>query len=251
MALRVQALWNHSRPIKIMVLLLFLVNIMAPIIIVCQMYATAILVPATPPFTGCSTIITSTNLTYVISIPSFVYETIVIVLTVTKSYPLLRQGPITLPLSNLLFNDGLIFYCAIVAAQLLVIICSYSGNTSLIISVAATGLVLPVSAVACNRLLLRLQSALISQDVMSLDPKSSITNASIGMWNLPVATNDSGTGASDFDRGRGRRRQEQLATNWTAIVMADLVEHQLQSPSQAPGREPRRSEEGAEHGVAH
>jgi hypothetical protein len=251
MALRVQALWNHSRPIKIMVVLLFLVNLIAPIVVVCHIYTTAILVPAKPPFTGCA-IIASTNLAYIVFVPAFFYETLIIVLTVIKSYPLLRQGSITLPLSNLLFKDGLVFYCAILATQLITLICSYSGNMSLLMSVTLSGPALPVSTVACNRLLMRLQTALVNQDVLALDPKSLATNASIGLWNMPVLTTDEfSIGTSELERGRGQKRQEELATNWTDIVLADLADHHLQSPSQAPGRDGRdlrkRTNEDATH----
>jgi hypothetical protein len=250
MALRVQALWSHSRPIKLMVILLFLVNLIAPIVVVSHIYATGLLVPAKPPFTGCS-IVASSNFTYMVFIPAFLYETLIIVLTVIKSYPLLRQGSITLPLSNLLFKDGLVFYFAILATQLITLICSYTGNMSLLMSITLSGPALPVSTVACNRLLMRLQSALINQDVLAVEPKSSATNASIGLWNIPVLTTDEfSIGRSELERGRGQKRQEELATNWTDIVLADLAEHQHQSPSQAPGRELRRSEEGAGQGVA-
>jgi hypothetical protein len=232
MTIRVLALWNHSRPVKLALVLLLPINLVTPSIVVGYIHATAKITPATPPFTGCS-MIASNKFIYLIFLTPLIYETLVIVLTVIKSYPILRMGPISLPVFELLFQDGLAFYCAIVAAEALTLICAYSGNMSLIITVPLSSPALPLAAVACNRLLMRLQSMLIKRDVMALGPRSLTTNGSIGFWNRPVTTTDEfnpGT-VFDFERGKRRKRQEELATNWTELVLADLAEHKHQSSS--------------------
>jgi hypothetical protein len=241
MTIRAQALWNHSRPIKMVLLLFLLVTVLTPPIVVGRMYAKATLKPATPPFTGCS-ITAPTQLIYVIYIPAFIDETLIIMLTVIKSYPIFRQGLTKLPLYNLLFRDGLVYYCAIVVAQVLTLVCFYSGN----ISIPLSGPSLPAAIVACNRLLIRLQSVLINQDVTTLDPKSSTINGSTGLWSGSIFTTDEFSArVSHFER-RGHRQRDELATNWTELVLADLAEHQQQCKIQAACRDTGDSVEGTE-----
>jgi hypothetical protein len=249
MTIRVHAQWNHSRFIEGVLALLFPVNILAPSVAVGHIYATATFTPATPPFTGCS-IIASTKFTYLVFLSPLVYETLIIVLTIIKSYPILRLGSINLPLSNLLFRDGLVFYCAIVAAEVLTLVCTYSRNTSLLITVPIAGPSLPVSSVACNHLLMRLQSVLINQDVLALDSKSPHTNGSIGLWTGPGITTEFSLGTTlDFERGRGRKRTEELATGCTDIVLEELAAHQHQSPSPSTSRDTRNIKDGANQGT--
>jgi hypothetical protein len=250
MTLRGQALWSHSRPIKIVLLLLFLATGLAPFIVVGHIYAKATLEPATSPFTGCS-IIASNGLLYIIYVPAFINSTVLIILTIIRSYPFLRQGSTRLPLHHLLLGDGLAFYCVIVAAQIITLICTYSINLSLV-SVPLSGSALPVAVVACNRMLIRLQSVLVSQDVMALDPRSSGANVSAGLWSRGVLTTyEFSVRAHHFERGRGRKRRDEIATNWTELVLADLADHQHQVQNQATGRDPRRLETGAGQDVTH
>ncbi|PVG00132.1 hypothetical protein CPB86DRAFT_783000, partial [Serendipita vermifera] len=235
MTLRVRALWNHSRPVQIVVTLLFLGNILISFIVVGYAHATTVIVPADPPFTGC-TVTTSSrfaNITLIITIPSaFIFETLVIIFTVIGSYPLIRQRDIKLPLFHLLFTDGLAFYCVIMAAQLLTLICFYDGDMSVLFTVAISSPAVPVTAVASNRLLLRLQNVLVTQDVMMRDPDSSNTNASTLLWAEPVVTTDEfSVRTSHSERGRGSKRYCPLSTQWSSIALADLGDHQHQSTS--------------------
>lgn len=127
-----------------------------------QAYANGVLVPETPPFTGCVVIFGSKNL-WTVLIPGIIFETTVVTLIIYKTWHFATQGNIHTPLYTMLFNDGLVYYLAIAASQLLVFVCLVVPST-LTIPVLRSYSTSAVAAVACNRLLARLQRLLLSKD---------------------------------------------------------------------------------------
>jgi hypothetical protein len=83
----------------------------------------------------------------------------VIILIVIKSYPLVRVPGFKAPLSSLLFEDGLAFYCIILISQIITLI-SWIRPSLVTYPVIESFPSFFVIIIACNRLLLRSQRLL-------------------------------------------------------------------------------------------
>ncbi|CAG8728831.1 11425_t:CDS:2, partial [Acaulospora colombiana] len=90
--------------------------------------------PQLPPFTGCTVITVAKLKLHMIFISSLVFETCVIILTLIKVYPIFRYAPGRLPLVTMLLNDAIV-----------------------------------VGAIACNRLLIRIQELLLRREIVELE----------------------------------------------------------------------------------
>ncbi|PVF96506.1 hypothetical protein CPB86DRAFT_798816 [Serendipita vermifera] len=157
MLVRVHALWPNSRIAPGMAILLFLFNIITFISVLCHVYTTAIIIPSAPPFTGCL-FLANFKSTYLIFIGLLVFETYVIALILAKCVPIALKRRVKSPLSTVLMTDRLIYYIVVLAFQVLDIIIGLTGNFSLVTIVIRSYPVTALVGVACNRLLIRLQS---------------------------------------------------------------------------------------------
>lgn len=88
------------------------------------------------------------------------YETMVIGLTVYKSWAVARRSGVHPPLYSLLLGDGVIYYLLIMASQILSLIVALVP-TSLSIIILLPSPSIAVTGVACNHLFTRLQRHLL------------------------------------------------------------------------------------------
>lgn len=110
-----------------------------------------------PPFTGCLFLPTFEPL-YLILVGSLVFETYAIAFILIKCIPLALKRRTKSPLSTVLVTDGLICHITIVTFQLFDIIITFTGPISLSLPVIIAYPITALAGVACNRLLIRLQS---------------------------------------------------------------------------------------------
>jgi hypothetical protein len=218
MVARVNALWSHSRLIKSIVIVLSAVNTL--VFAICGSYgwATAKVIPQIPPFTGCAAIPRPDLNLSMIFIPAIIFETCVVVLIFIKAYPMLNQTRGRLPLFTLLLSDGIMYYIVIIIAQAFAFSTSFSGNYALLLPVAASSPSIIASAIACNRLFIRLQDVLKGGQVivfevtkgdgisgrMCTDERAGETNGEVGF--PPVAYDE-----------RARQIRRPTSTNWSDV----------------------------------
>jgi hypothetical protein len=215
--IRVRALWFSSRLVMGASMVLFILHILTYLIILIYAYSTSIIQSNIFPFTGCLVLPTFPKL-HVIFITSIVFETCIVILTLIKSYPLLRQREAKLRLSSILFTDGLLYYFAIIISQVLTLIIFLAGNPSLSIPVATSYPSIAIVIVACNRLFIRLQRVLLlrdgnmtTTDVVSTNPWSDSSNTTAGI----------GTRTFEYG-GRKRRARDPLSTDFSGIALAEF-----------------------------
>ncbi|PVF90982.1 hypothetical protein CPB86DRAFT_662497, partial [Serendipita vermifera] len=152
---RVVALWNRSRVVKVVATVLALVNILAFTIAGTRTLATASVRPQTFPFTGCLAVPKMIDIKLnLLVIPAFTFETYAVVLTFIKVYPMAKETGVRLPILTVLLNDGIVYYMSIIVSQGLTFASSYPRNVSMLLPIVM------VSAIACNRLFIRLQGVL-------------------------------------------------------------------------------------------
>ncbi|KAG8850193.1 hypothetical protein FRB91_009291 [Serendipita sp. 411] len=157
---RVYALWNRSRRVLFIITTLVLVNLVCFIVLASIAYSRSFTFVNLAPFTGClyMTTFTSGWVSLTIALTS---ETIIVILTFIRTYPIARQKTVnTPPLFNLLLQDGIFFYLLIMIAQVITLVSLLSPSVfSGPVLESSPGTV--VLAIACNRMLVRLQKALI------------------------------------------------------------------------------------------
>ncbi|KIM31941.1 hypothetical protein M408DRAFT_327327 [Serendipita vermifera MAFF 305830] len=180
MVIRVYALWNRDKRVLTAVLALCLLQIVFYTIAISYAYANGVLMPELPPFTGCVVIFGFDGL-WAIFIPNIIFETTIVALIVYKTWYFVTQGDIRTPLYTMLFNDGLAYYLAIIASQILVFVCVMAPSI-LTIPVVRSFFAFAVMGTACNRLLARLQRLMLSKgkgqsgfstvDVWSMAPRT-------------------------------------------------------------------------------
>ncbi|PVG00133.1 hypothetical protein CPB86DRAFT_669168, partial [Serendipita vermifera] len=153
---RVVALWSRSRVVKVVATILALVNILGFAIAGIRTWATASMRSQTSPFTGCSAIPRMMDIKInLLVIPAFAFETYAVVLTFVKVYSMAREAGVRLPILTVILSDGIAYYMAIIVFQGLTFASSYPRNVSMLLPVVM------VSAIACNRLFIRLQGVLV------------------------------------------------------------------------------------------
>ncbi|KIM31944.1 hypothetical protein M408DRAFT_241167 [Serendipita vermifera MAFF 305830] len=161
MIIRVYALWNRDKRILTTVLTLCCLHIVCYIIIIGYAYGKGSMMAATPPFTGCVIVFGFTTI-WPIFIPSLVFETVIASLIIYKTWYFATREHSRTPLYTTLFQDGLIYYIAIILSQVLALVC-FQVPSTLTIPVLRSYSTFPVAAVACNRLFIRLQRLLVSK----------------------------------------------------------------------------------------
>ncbi|KIM31962.1 hypothetical protein M408DRAFT_241477 [Serendipita vermifera MAFF 305830] len=161
MITRVYALWNRDRRVLVVTLLGFFIHITVYIVIACTAYATGSILPVNPPFTGCF-IIPGNDTLWVIFIPNIAFETMIVVLTVYKSWSIAVQSGIRTPVFTMLMSDGLIYYWIIMAAHILSFVCM-KVPSSMTLPIIGSYPSITVTVVACGRLFARLQRLLLSK----------------------------------------------------------------------------------------
>lgn len=155
--IRVHALWSDSRMAVEVAVLLFLINIVMFTLVISLTYATNMVAVGMPPFTGCL-IRPIFKQIWLTLIGAFVFETYTITLILVKCVPIALKPRIRSPFSSVLVTDGLIYYIIIAALHLFDIVISFYGHISLTIPVMTSYPGTALVGVACNRLLIRLQS---------------------------------------------------------------------------------------------
>jgi len=155
---RVYAVWNRSRHIFLICLCGYILNVGLYIGSSAYLVTTSRAITAPLPFTGCQ-LSPSFRYEYASIIVSIIFETMVILLIIIKSYPIVRLRGVKAPLYSLLFEDGVAFYCAILVAQVLILFCILSPSL-VTFPILGSSLSIFIIGVACNRLLLRSQRLL-------------------------------------------------------------------------------------------
>ncbi|PVG00135.1 hypothetical protein CPB86DRAFT_872126 [Serendipita vermifera] len=201
---RVVALWSRSRVVKAVALILALTNIIAFTISVIRLWGTASVKPQIWPFTGCSAIPRIIDIKInLIVIPAFAFETYAVVLTFVKVYRMAKEAGVQLPILTVLLSDGIVYYIAIIISQALTFVSCYHKNISMLLPVVI------VSAIACNRLFIRLQEVLVGGEVVVFDALrgSALSEPMWGDIRLPPIV---------FAE-RGRPSQRRVSTQWSDI----------------------------------
>jgi hypothetical protein len=198
--IRVYALWNRSRMILFLCIGAATLNFGCYTVLVAYSTATEFVTGASAPFTGC-TIFSSYAKAYFIFVASIAFETIIIILTVIKSYPLARVASRT-SLFTMILEDGLIYYFSILALHLLNLIIIFTPSLA-VGSLVAFYPAFAMVTVACNRLLIR-------QHRMLLGHESEMTSnfKSFGLLTVPIALRNICRHGSDpsFSSRDSRRR---------------------------------------------
>ncbi|KAG8815553.1 hypothetical protein FRC17_000667 [Serendipita sp. 399] len=187
MLLRVIALWSRSQLIKTIVICLFLFNTSFYLIASFYSYVKkggGIPQPVSP-FTGCIPQPDGRIPLYSIFIMALVFETAVVFFTVLKSYhlSLLLRTPAVggneqrqpghqltdtgaFRLSNVLFNDGILYYVAVILSHTLSLYASATpieSNPTVSIPIVTAAPAIAATTVACNRLFLRLHDVILTR----------------------------------------------------------------------------------------
>jgi hypothetical protein len=134
-------------------------NLACYIVIVAYSAATGFIIPATTPFTGCI-LMSGHKKGFIMFVTSIAFETMMVTLTVIKSYPLARQRDAQTPLFTMFLEDGLVYYFFLLALHILNVIIIFTPSLAPASFVASYPLVAAM-AVACNRLLIRQQRVLL------------------------------------------------------------------------------------------
>jgi hypothetical protein len=206
--MRVSALWGHQKAVVLFAKVLFVLNFLCQVIILSYNYATAITIPYLPPFTGCLIIPTFPKL-WVIFLAGMTFDTSMVTLTVIRSFPMVRGQGIQMSLWTLLLRDGLIYYFCVIASQILSIIVILAPiDISISIPIMSCYPPIVVVAIACNRLLIRLEMQL--QGEKNDDHTTDIVSARI-------FSNDDFEGGHNTPRafdynGKKRQNHDPLAT---------------------------------------
>ncbi|KAG8806949.1 hypothetical protein FRC17_004716, partial [Serendipita sp. 399] len=164
---RVYALWNRSRLFLILISTFFLVHIVVYVVLVFISYARGFTWPNLPPFTGCMYMTTFRH-GWISLVLAVVFETVIVVLTVIRTYPLARQANIRTPLFTLLLRDGLFFYILIIISQVITLV-AFLVPSQFTGPILESSPAIAVLSIACNRMLVRLQRTLI---IATQDPYS-------------------------------------------------------------------------------
>jgi hypothetical protein len=157
-------MWKHSQRVTTAVTTLSIINVLTFIITMLCTLVTATFGPATFPITGC-TLVPSFGLQYITFITCVVFETAVIVLTAIRLSTMIHGHQMRMPLISLLMQDGLIYYIVIASMHFLLLFSAILPGFSLASSFFQSSLAIAVAGVACNRMLLRLQSVLLFNEV--------------------------------------------------------------------------------------
>ncbi|KAG8815542.1 hypothetical protein FRC17_000672 [Serendipita sp. 399] len=189
MLLRVIALWSRSQLVKAIVICLFFANTLFYTISSFEAYIKGgggIPQPASP-FTGCIPQVAGQVPLYAIFIMALVFETSIVFFTVLKSYQLSlllrthaqvggnkqrqpgRQSADTggFRLSNVLLNDGILYYVAVILSHTISLYASATpleSNPTLSIPIVASSPAIAATTVACNRLFLRLHDVIVTRN---------------------------------------------------------------------------------------
>jgi hypothetical protein len=139
---------------------------------------TAIAKAYRPPFTGCEVTITFEH-TYVLFLTGILFETCMVVLTIIRSYPIAqasRNGTPRSPLWTLLLQDGILYYASIIGVQIFTVVLSkLPQNNKHSVPAILSYLPFVVPGIACNRLFIRLQTALLIKEGTIIETTHSIT----------------------------------------------------------------------------
>jgi hypothetical protein len=163
LTIRVYALWNRSRTILVLCICALTLFWGAYISVAAYTLSEEVIIPAPAPLTGCSSS-TSSQKAYLLFVTSITFETTMIILTVIKSYPFIRQREVHSPVLTMLFEDGLIYYVFIVCLQAINLGVIFSPSLTAG-SFSAAFPTLAAIAIACHRLLLRQQRVLLRTNV--------------------------------------------------------------------------------------
>ncbi|PVG00130.1 hypothetical protein CPB86DRAFT_755591 [Serendipita vermifera] len=197
--LRVNALWSHSRLVKRMAMVLSLINFLTYAISGTYLWAISSMAPQISPFTGCSAIPRSRLPLSILFIPSVVFETCVIILILIKTRPILGQTKGRLPLLTLLLKDGIAYYVIIILTQVL----------------ASPPVV--VGPIACNRLFIRLQEALVGKQAITFEAATS-TSIAVQVWvDTSCETSVDICPPPIAYRERDGRTRRPISTQWSDI----------------------------------
>lgn len=158
---RVCAMWNFNKWVLTSVCFLCVSHIIIYSVIVSYTYARGAWVPAGLPFTGCLIVLGFEKL-WIVFIPNLVFETVIISLIVYKSWSIAAQTGIRTPLYTNLLEDGIVYYLAVMASQVLSLVCLLVPSV-LTIPIIRSYPAFAVTGIACNRLFTRLQRLLISK----------------------------------------------------------------------------------------
>lgn len=158
MICRVYALWNRDKRILIGTVSVFILNMGSYIVMTAYSHATGSLAPMQTPFTGCL-IIPGFPQLWLIFLFNFIFETLIVWLTVQRSWSMAAQTGIRAPLYTMLFADGLAYYWAIIASQVISVV-GVMVPSILTFPVVTAFPSIAVTGVACNRLFARLQRLL-------------------------------------------------------------------------------------------
>lgn len=164
MMTRVYALWHQDIWILVFSLLGFSLNIGCYVLLSSYSMAKGSTSPNIPPFTGCTTF-PGYNRTWSIFITCLSFETMIVCLTVYKSWSVAVQRGIRTPLYNLVLGDGIVYYIIIMLSQILTIAALYIPS-SMTGPIAGSSPTIAVCGIACNRLFTRLQRLLLSKGVI-------------------------------------------------------------------------------------
>lgn len=209
MALRVNALWSDSRLIKSITMFLALTNILALVITGSYSWATAVVLNRLFRTVGCS-MIPHVNLALNgIFIPSFIFETYVLIFTLIKVYPMVQQSGAGLPLLSLLLSDGIAYYIIIIIAQVLSFTVSFYNNATLLFPIVV------ISAITCNRLFIRLQGVLVAGEIVVFDVTTGFGVAG-RIWTETTRGTDGDIRLLPCDE-RGRPIRRPVSTQWSDI----------------------------------
>jgi hypothetical protein len=164
MMTRVYALWNRDIWILVLSLFGFSLNIGCYVVISSYSYAKGVTFANTPPFTGCTTF-PGYDKAWITFIMCIGFETMIICLTVYKSWSVAVQRGIKTPLYTLILEDGVTYYIVIILSQVLTIAAVYIPS-SITGPITGSRPSITVCGIACNRLFTRLQRLLLEQSVV-------------------------------------------------------------------------------------
>jgi hypothetical protein len=189
MSLRLRALWDHSRRVVTIVTTLCVLNVLTFVVTISYGLATATIKPASPPSTGCS-FIPSFRHQYISFITAIVFETIVIALTVIRVWSISCDQHLRLPLLDILMQDGIIYYISANSINFIVLFTGLYADFTIALAIFGSLPAVAVAGVACNRMLLRLQSVLLASNIFASDiPLTAIdVSARIGADTAAVTT---------------------------------------------------------------
>lgn len=161
MIIRVYALWNRDKWVLTGVLILCFLHVVCYAAISCYTFATSVVIPASPPFTGCMVTFGFDKI-WISFVAALLFETVVISLIVYKTWFFATQGDIRTPLFTMLFTDGVVYYLVMIASQILGLMC-FLVPSALVIPVLRSYSQFSIAGVICNRLLARLQRLLLNR----------------------------------------------------------------------------------------